>query len=78
MLTCQELTELVTDYLEGRLNLGERLRFRMHIAMCSDCRRYLDQMEQTVAATGALGDAEIPPEIQDHLLVAFRDWRQER
>ncbi len=32
MITCRELTELVTDYLEGRLSIGQRLRFEMDVS----------------------------------------------
>lgn len=76
MLTCRELTELVTDYLEGRLSLGQRLRFEMHIGMCSHCRAYLRQMKQTVQALGKLPEEAIPPEGLDQLLQRFRDWKR--
>ena len=45
MLNCQQLTELVTDYLEGRLSFMTRLRFHMHVGMCSHCRAYLRTMQ---------------------------------
>ena len=31
--TCQQMVELVTDYLEDRLEAGDRLRFEQHIAV---------------------------------------------
>lgn len=72
MLTCREIAELVTDYLEGRMGLGDRMRFRMHVAMCKPCRRYVEQMRQTIAALGQLPpDTDMPPELIDH----FRAWR---
>ena len=75
MLTCRELTELVTDYLESRLSIGQRLRFEMHIGMCSDCRAYLRQMKQTVHTLGKLPEESVPREVLDHLLQRFRDWK---
>ena len=77
MLSCQELTELVTDYLEGRMSLGDRLRFRMHVAMCPPCREYLRQMELTVDTVGELCDSEIPGDVKDELMAAFRTWKQQ-
>jgi anti-sigma factor RsiW len=76
MLTCQQLTELVTDYLEGRLSPMDRLRFRLHIGMCRHCRAYLHQMRHTIRTLGTLPAEEIPPDVRDDLLARFRDWKQ--
>ncbi|MEK6606577.1 MAG: zf-HC2 domain-containing protein [Myxococcota bacterium] len=76
MLTCKELTEIITDYLEGRLSFMDRLRFQMHIGMCRHCRAYLRQMKLTVATMGRLPDEPIPPETRDALLARFRDWKK--
>lgn len=54
MLTCRELTELVTDYLEDRMSFMDRLRFRLHVGRCWPCRAYLDQMKQTIRTLGKL------------------------
>lgn len=55
------LTELVTDYLEGRLALRDRLRFRMHLATCRHCRAYIKQVRTlptraAVVSEGGHGD----------------------
>jgi anti-sigma factor RsiW len=76
MITCRELTELVTDYLEGRLSIGQRLRFEMHIGLCSHCRAYLRQMKQTVGYLGSLREDEIPEEVSQRLLARFREWKK--
>lgn len=44
MLTCKELTELATDYLEGNLPWRRRLGVRMHLLMCRYCRAYVEQI----------------------------------
>ena len=75
-LPCQELVELVTDYLEGRLSASERLRFEAHLTGCSGCRTYLEQMRQTVRALGRLSEESMEPEAKERLLAAFRDWRR--
>ncbi len=77
MLTCRELTELVTDYLEGRLSFLDRLRFQMHLGMCRHCRAYLRQLKQTIRALGELPQEPIPPELRRVLLERFRDWKRE-
>ena len=78
MLTCRQMTELVTDHLEGRLALGDRLRFQLHLGMCTYCRAYLRQMRQTIAALGRLPDDPMPAKIEDELLRRFRSWKKTR
>ena len=74
-LPCQELVELVTDYLEGALPPGERARFDAHVAECPGCTEYLEQMRATLALTRASRELEGRPEV-DGLLRAFRDWHR--
>jgi anti-sigma factor RsiW len=77
-LTCAELVELVTDYLEERLALQERRRFDEHVAVCEGCAAYLDQMRATVATAGRLRESDLPPDLEKRLLGAFRGWRSPR
>ncbi len=76
MLTCKEITELVTDFLEGRLTLVQRLRFHFHVGMCRHCRAYLRQMKLTVRALGLLPAEPVPPELPAELLRRLRDWNK--
>ncbi len=73
-LACQELVELVTDYLEGALDEPTRAAFDRHIAGCPDCTRYLEQLRVIVHATGQITLADLTPEGEDALLQAFRGW----
>ena len=52
MLKCREVTERASDLLEGGLPLRERLALRLHLALCSMCRAYLDQLRKTRALLG--------------------------
>jgi len=74
-ITCRELVELVTDYLEGALSADQRTRFEEHLATCAWCVTYLDQMRQTRRALGALAEDSVPIEARDALLHAFRGWK---
>ncbi len=58
-LTCKELVELVTDYLEGVLPPAERRRFEEHLAGCQGCWNYLQQMRATIRLTGQLTEEAI-------------------
>jgi predicted anti-sigma-YlaC factor YlaD len=73
-LTCFEVVELVTDYLERRLSPRDAERFEEHLAFCDGCGNYLEQMRTTIAVTGRLRRDDLPPALQQRLLEAFRDW----
>ena len=74
-LTCKELVELITGYLEGTLRGRQRRRFESHLADCDGCTRYVAQMEATIRATGTLTEEQVPDEQRVVLLAAFRDWK---
>ena len=73
-LSCQELVELVTDYLEGALEAGDLRRFEEHIAGCGGCTRYLAQLRETIRITGTITTDDLSPEAERTLLAAFADW----
>jgi anti-sigma factor RsiW len=75
-LSCQELVELVTDYLEGALPSELHDRFERHIAHCSGCQAYLKQMRATIRVTGTLTVESLTLDAESTLLDAFRGWRQ--
>jgi anti-sigma factor RsiW len=75
-LTCAEVVELVTAYLDGALSPRDTERFEEHLAPCDGCSAYLEQMRATIAATGALRTGDLPPALEERLLEAFRDWRR--
>ena len=75
-LSCRELVELVTEYLEGRLPFDERTRFELHLTYCHTCRTYLRQMRQVLETAGELTEESVAPEAKRSLLAAFRDWKR--
>jgi anti-sigma factor RsiW len=74
-VTCEELVELVTDYLEGALPREDLARFEAHLAACPGCVTYLAQVQATIALAHASGDHVEPRDISP-LLDAFRDWHR--
>ena len=75
-LTCKELVEIVTEYLEGTMPAEERRRLENHLRDCQGCTTYLEQMRQTIRAAGRLSENQISPEAQDTLLDTFRKWKK--
>ena len=74
-LTCRELVELVTDYLEGVMAPEELARVERHLAACDGCTAYIEQMRLTLRALGSIPEETISEGAQETLLAAFRDLR---
>ena len=77
-LTCREVIDLLTDYVEDALPEQERRRVEAHLASCDGCTTYFEQMRETIRLTGMLTEEQIPEEERQRLLDAFRDWTRPR
>ena len=77
-LTCQQVVELVTEYLEGVMEPRRRARFEAHLAGCDGCTNYLEQFRTTVAVVGRLDVGDVPEPVMSDLLSAFRHWADDR
>jgi len=75
-ISCQEVVELVTDYLEGALVPDVRERFEHHLTICDGCLWYVDQIRMTVDAVGRIREEDVPPATRDGLVAAFRGFRR--
>jgi predicted anti-sigma-YlaC factor YlaD len=75
-MTCKELVELVTEYLEGALPENVRTRMEQHLAGCNECTNYMEQMRQTIRLTGHLQEENLTPPQRDELLRLFRGWKK--
>ena len=73
-LSCAELVELVTEYLEDALDPRTRLRFERHLAECEGCDTYLEQMRQTMKLLGRIPQETLSQPTRERLLAAFRGW----
>jgi predicted anti-sigma-YlaC factor YlaD len=74
-ITCREVVELVTDYLEDALAPDLRARLEAHLAACEGCETYVDQIRTTIRIVGSVSEEALPPETREGLLRAFRDWK---
>jgi anti-sigma factor RsiW len=76
-LSCQEMIEVVTNYLDDALPPDERQRFEHHLSYCAGCGTYLDQMRETIRQTGVVPHAEsLSPALRERLVAQFRTWRR--
>jgi predicted anti-sigma-YlaC factor YlaD len=75
-MTCKELVELVTEYLEGTLSTAEKRRFEEHLGNCPGCTAYLEQMRRTIRLVGRLTEDDFRQPAREELLNAFRQWKR--
>lgn len=76
-LTCQELVELVTEYIECTLAPADRARFEAHIAPCEYCASYVRQMRETLVLLGELPASTLSVRAETELRAAFRAWKSD-
>ena len=75
-ITCREVVELVTDYLELELPPDETSLFEQHLNFCGGCIVYVEQMRATAATVGRVREEDVPPETKEKLMTAFREWKR--
>jgi anti-sigma factor RsiW len=74
MLTCQELVELITDYVEGALDEQRHADVTRHLSECDDCLRYVSQLQQTGRVLASTPAPTLSTEDRAALLAAYREW----
>ena len=76
-LACQEVVEMVTDYLEGALPTADRRRFEAHLADCPHCTEYLAQIRETIRLTGRVEPEDMTLAMRTDLTELYIRWRSE-
>lgn len=76
-LVCQQVVEMVTDYLEGVLSAADRERLEAHLAVCPNCTEYLAQMRETIRLAGRITPEDLTPQMRTELTDIYRRWRSE-
>ena len=75
-LACREVVEMVTDYFERALPADQADRLERHLDACPGCSEYLEQMRTLAGSLGGVAVEELPVEMRDKLLAAFREARR--
>lgn len=74
MMSCEEFTSRMTEFLDSKLPFGKKMGMWMHKLMCVRCRNCLRQIEELVDFIGERGSAAQRPldeETKDELLSNF-------
>ena len=70
MLKCRDVTELTTDYLEGKLPMPTWIGMRWHLFICSMCRAYYDQLEKARRLLRGRSFGGLDPRVEARLVAA--------
>ncbi|UCD46633.1 MAG: zf-HC2 domain-containing protein [Deltaproteobacteria bacterium] len=62
MLSCRDVTQLISRSMDTSLPLGKRIGVRIHLLMCKFCERYEKQLLLIRETLRMVVDAEEPPE----------------
>ena len=74
--SCQEMTEVVTTYLDDALPPEEHQRFERPLSYCAGCSTYVDQMRETIRQTGMVPvEDSLPPSLREEIVARFRTWK---
>jgi anti-sigma factor RsiW len=75
--SCQEMIEVVTNYLDDALPPDEQQRFERHLSYCAGCNTYVDQIRETIRQTGMVPREEsLPPVLREEIVARFRNWKR--
>jgi anti-sigma factor RsiW len=75
-ITCRQVVELVTDYLEGAMAPADAARLEHHLARCEGCASYVEQIRMTIEAVGRIGQEDLPADTRAGLVAAFRAFKR--
>ena len=75
-LMCQEVVELVTEYLSRAMAPEERVRMEQHLLACPPCTAHLAQIRTSLELVRGLSRDDRDDPVEDDLLALFRRTRR--
>ena len=76
ILTCRELTELVTEDREGALAGARRVLYRFHLSVCPGCKAYVRGYDATLESLRESETSVAPEDVKQAALSALRAARR--
>ncbi|MBI5450279.1 MAG: zf-HC2 domain-containing protein [Gammaproteobacteria bacterium] len=78
MFKCRDIHAHASDYLERRLSRWDRIKFRLHLFICVDCRNFIRQLATTIAALARVKQATDPKQLDDQLARLLKAHRADQ
>jgi anti-sigma factor RsiW len=75
---CQEVVELVNEYLGHALTAEDRAAFDAHLATCPPCTTYLAQMQTVLNIASSLDTDSSSGDVEPQLMAIFQQWREKK
>ncbi len=77
-MKCEELLNLLNEYVDGTVDPAICVEFERHMAGCNACQVVVDNIRQTISIYRAGEPLELPTEFRERLHAALRaHWRQD-
>ncbi|MGZ5128992.1 MAG: anti-sigma factor family protein [Actinomycetota bacterium] len=76
-VTCRQVVELLSDYLDDAIPAPDRARLDAHLAGCDGCSAALEQLRETIRVTGTLTEEQVAQEQLEPVRSVFRAWQSE-
>ena len=73
---CQELVDLLLEFVDGTLEPEREAQFRRHLCGCLPCYVYLETYHATIQLTRTLPKVEMPKEMEDRLRAMILEEKQ--
>lgn len=78
MLSCKEITENANSYLDRELPLFTRMKVKMHLVLCENCRRYMDQLQLTIQSLSKFRrDDTVSDDVVDKVVRSMKECEQQ-
>jgi anti-sigma factor RsiW len=73
-MTCAQLVEQLSDYLEDALRPDQMARVRVHLHNCGGCETHLGELRVTLRTLSSLPMENLPSEVEQNVLDIYRKW----
>ncbi len=70
-ITCREVAEWASAYLEAHADNPAKIRIALHLAACAGCEAYVTQIATVRDLLGRLPGPAVEPTLRDRLRQAF-------
>ena len=78
-MKCQEMLQLLNEYVDGTIDPSVCTEFDQHLAGCNPCQVVIDNIRQTIALYQKGQPYELPVKFRESLHEALRQrWRETR
>ena len=72
-LTCEQITDLLNDYINQEMDATLRAAFERHLQNCTDCAAFLKTYRQTMHVTQTLRYEDVPEEMLTRMQQFLRE-----